>query len=78
MLKRTIDNVYIETRWLKYVPAKMRPFLVWLDRQDNSCDNSHCYFATFEKDGKQYSMEVADTVSEITWNCKELLKEMDI
>lgn len=68
----------IDTRYTRYVPKKMLPFLVWLDRQDNECDSTHCYFAVFEKDNIQYSMETADTVSDITWNCKQMFEEMGI
>lgn len=69
---------FIDERYTRYIPKKMLPYLIWLDRQDNSCDNSHCYFATFKKDGKEYPMEVADTVGEITWNCKQVFEEMGL
>lgn len=68
----------IDKRYTKYIPKKMLPYLTWLDRQDNECDHSHCYFIVFEKDGKEYTPETADTVSEITWNCKQLLEEMGL
>ena len=68
----------IEERYIKYIPKKILPYLIWLDRQDNECDKSHCYFAIFEKDGKQYHAEVADTVGEITYNCKMLFEDMGI
>ena len=68
----------IDERYVKYIPKKILPFLVWLDRQDNECDGSHCYFAVFNKDGVEYNMETADTVAEITWNCKQLFEEMGV
>ncbi len=43
----------IDKRYTRYIPKKILPYLVWLDRQDNECDGSHVYFITFEKDGKQ-------------------------
>ena len=69
---------YIDKRYLRYVPAKMRKYLVWLDRTDNECDHSHVYFIIFEKDGIEYCPEPADTVGEITWNCKQIAKEMGL
>lgn len=68
----------IDKRYVKYIPKRLQPYLAWLDRQDNSCDNSHCYFAVFEKDGREYPAETADTVQELTWNCKQLFKEMNL
>lgn len=68
----------IDKRYTKYIPKKMLPYLIWLDRQDNECDRTHCYFVIFKKDGIEYSAETADTVSEITWNCKQLMNEMGI
>ena len=68
----------IDTRYLRYIPKKMVPYLIYLDRCDNSCDGSHVYFVGFEKDGIEYPVEPADTVSEITWNCKQMKKEMGL
>lgn len=69
---------YINQRYVRYIPKKMREYLVWLDRIDNECDGSHVYFITFEKDGVEYHTEPCDTVSEITWNSRETGIEMGI
>lgn len=68
----------IDERYTRYIPKKILPYLIWLDRQDNECDNTHCYFMVFKKDGKEYVPETADTVSDITYNCKQLYAEMGL
>ena len=64
----------VESRLLKYIPKKMRQYVVWLDFEKSS----HVYFLTFEKDGIEYSAEPADTVSELTWNANQLKQELGI
>ena len=68
----------IDKRYLRYIPKKMIPYLVWLERVDNECDHSHVYFIIFEKDGVEYHTEPADTVREITWNSQQVRDEMGI
>lgn len=64
----------IEARLMKYIPAKLRPYVTWLDYEPSS----HAYFLTCEKDGEEVSAETADTVSELVWNAKQLMKYMGI
>ena len=64
----------IEKRLLKYIPAKLRQYVTWLDYESSS----HVYFLTFEKDGIEYSAEPSDTVSELNWNAKQCAKEMGV
>ena len=63
---------HIEERLLKYIPAKLRKYVVWLDYEKSS----HVYFLTFEKDGKEVNAEPADTVSELNWNAKQCEAEL--
>lgn len=63
---------YVETRLLKYIPAKLRPYVVWLDFEKSS----HVYFLTFEKDGIEINAENSDTVAELTWNAKQCEEEL--
>lgn len=65
---------HVETRLLKYIPKKMRNYVTWLDFERSS----HVYFLTFEKDGIEVSAEPSDTVSELTWNAKQCLKELGL
>lgn len=65
---------HVETRLLKYIPKKMRNYVTWLDFESSS----HVYFLTFEKDGIEVSAEPSDTVSELTWNAKQCLKELGL
>jgi len=64
----------VEQRLLKYIPAKLRKYVVWLDYESSS----HCYFLTCEKDGVEESAETADTVSELCWNAKQLMNRLGI
>ncbi len=64
----------VEERLLKYIPKKMRNYVVWLDYEKSS----HVYFLTFEKDGKEVSAEPADSVSELNWNAKQCKAELGI
>ena len=65
---------YIEKRLLKYIPKKMQPYVVWLDYEPSS----HVYFLTFEKDGIEYNVEQADTVTELTWNARQYKEELGL
>jgi hypothetical protein len=65
---------HIETRLIKYIPAKLRQYVVWLDFEKSS----HVYFLTFEKDGKEVNAEPSDSVSELTWNAKQCVKELGL
>lgn len=67
----------IEENLLKYVPKKLWPYVVWLTREPGEYAR-YIYFAIFEKDGKEYSIETADSVSELTWNCRQLYEEMEV
>lgn len=63
---------FVEQRLMKYIPAKLRPYVVWLDFEQSS----HTYFLVFEKDGKEMEAEPSDTIAELRWNanqCKEYL-----
>lgn len=64
----------IDKRLLAYIPAKMRPYVVWLDFEKSS----HVYFLTFEKDGKEVNAEPSDTVEELRWNAKMCAEELGI
>ena len=65
---------HIEERLLKYIPKKMRNYVVWLDYEKSS----HVYFLTFEKDGVEVSAEPSDTVSELNWNAKQCAEELGL
>lgn len=67
-----MTRTHIEERLMKYIPKKMRQYVVWLDFERSS----HVYFLTFEKDGIEVSAEPSDSVSELTWNAKQCAKEM--
>jgi hypothetical protein len=64
------NNAYtfVEKRLLKYIPAKLRPYVTWLE----FVECSHVYILILEKDGVEEHAEPSDTVSELTWNAKQL------
>lgn len=64
----------VEARLLKYIPANMRRYVVWLEYV--KC--SHVYFLTFEKDGVEVSAEPADTVKELSWNARQCRAELGL
>lgn len=64
---------HIEQRLMKYIPKKIRRYVVWLDFEKSS----HVYFLTFEKDGKEVNAEPSDTVSELNWNAKQCIAELE-
>ena len=66
--------VKIEHRLLRYIPADMRRYVVWLDYEKSS----HTYFLTFEKDGVEVDAETSDTVSELTWNAKQCRRDLGL
>lgn len=66
----------IEKRLLKYIPKKLIPYVVWLDREHVQ-GNTYVYFLTVEKNGTEESAEPADSVSELTWNAKQLMQYLD-
>lgn len=68
-----MTSQYIEKRLLKYIPKEIRRYVVWLDFEPSS----HTYFLTFEKDGKEVSAENSDTVSELNWNAKQCMAELE-
>ena len=69
---------YVNEKLLKYIPAKLRPYCVWLDVEKDYYDKrKRTYYAIFEKDGKEYNSEYVDSISELIWNCKQVLKEME-
>ena len=68
----------VDKKLLKYVPAKLRQYCVWLDKETDYYDKrKNTYYAIFEKDNKEYSSDYVDSVSELTWNCKQILEEME-
>lgn len=69
--------VAVEKNLLRYVPKNLRRYCTWLTREQGEYAR-YVYFGVFEKDGIEYPMENADSVAEITWNCKEVAKEMGV
>lgn len=69
--------IEIEKNLLKYVPKRMHEYVTWLTREPGEYAR-YLYFAIFEKDGQEYCIETADSVSELTWNCRQVAKEMGI
>ena len=65
---------HVEERLLKYIPAALRPYVIWLDFEKSS----HVYFLTFEKDGVEVSADPADTVEELTWNAKQCRRDLGL
>lgn len=65
---------HVEQRLLKYIPSKMREYVVWLDFERSS----HVYFLTFSKDGKEVHSEPSDTVDELRWNAKQCAEELGL
>ena len=63
----------VESRLLKYIPAKMRKYVVWLDFEKSS----HTYFLTFEKNGKEISAEPSDSIEELRWNARQCIIELN-
>lgn len=64
--------MYIEKRLLKYIPKRLRPYVVWLDYESSS----HVYFLTFEVNGVEVNADNADTVAELTWNARQCESEI--
>ena len=64
----------VDQKLLKYIPAKLRQFVTWLDFEPSS----HAYFLTCEVNGVEESAETADTVAELRWNAKQLMQYMGI
>lgn len=64
----------VEERLLKYIPARMRKYVVWLDFEKSS----HVYFLTFEKDGVEVNAEPSDSVGELTYNAKACADELGL
>ena len=61
--------VSVEQRLMKYIPKAARKYVSWLDHESYGRTNS--YFLTFEdEDGREFSAETADSVSELRWNAK--------
>ena len=68
----------VDKKLLKYIPAKLRPYCVWLDVEKDYYDKrKRTYYAIFEKDGKEYSSEYVDSINELIWNCRQVLEEME-
>lgn len=65
---------HVEKRLLKYIPANVRKYVVWLEFV--KC--SHVYFLTYEKDSIETNAEPSDTVAELRWNAKEAAKYLGI
>lgn len=65
--------VTIEKRLLKYLPKESIPYVSWLDHE--SYGRTNAYFLTFrDEDGREFSAETADSVSELRWNAKQAWK----
>lgn len=65
--------VSVEKRLLKYIPKEAVPYVSWLDHESYGRQNS--YFLTYEdEDGREFSAETADSVSELRWNAKSAWK----
>ena len=62
----------IEERLMKYIPKQIRQYVVWLD-SEKQYGKQFTYFLTFEKDGKEFSAEPSDSVSELAWNAKNMI-----
>lgn len=62
----------VEKRLLKYIPAKLRPYVVCLDFEKSS----HVYFLTFAVGDMEVSPDPADTVAELTWNARQCESEI--
>ena len=63
-------TVCIEKRLLKYLPKESIQYVSWLDHENYGKQNS--YFLTFEdENGKEFSAETSDSVSELRWNAKQ-------
>lgn len=62
--------VSVEKRLLKYIPKEAVPYVSWLDHESYGRTNS--YFLTYQdEDGREFSAETADSVSELRWNAKQ-------
>lgn len=66
-----------EEKVMKYLPKKYHKYVVWAEKHHNECDNSNVYFLTIEVNGKEYSAEPADTINEMKWNFKQVIKEVE-
>ena len=66
-----------EEKVMKYLPKKYHKYVVWAEKCHNSCDNSNVYFVTIEVNGKEYSIEIADTIEEMKYNFRETIKEAE-
>ena len=66
-----------EERVLKYLPKKYHKYIVWAEKSHNSCDNSNVYFLTIEVNGKEYNAEPSDTIEEMKWNFKEVIRVVE-
>jgi hypothetical protein len=63
----------IEKRLLKYIPKAAVQYVSWLDHESYGRTNS--YFLTYEdEDGREFSAETSDSVSELRWNAKQAWK----
>ena len=59
----------IEKRLLKYIPKEAVPYVSWLDHE--SYGRTNAYFLTYrDEEGREFSAETADSVSELRWNAK--------
>lgn len=66
-----------EENVIKYLPKRYHKYIVWAEKSHNSCDNSNVYFLTIEVNGKEYHAEPSDTIKELKWNFKEVIKEVE-
>ncbi len=65
-----MNIVSVEQRLMKYLPKESRKYVSWLDHESYGRENA--YFLTFEdEDGREFSAETSDSVSELRWNAKQ-------
>lgn len=67
----------IEKRLLRYMPKKLIPYIVWLDHNDGWTRGKYVYWLTIEINGHEISAEPCDSVSELQFAGKWLLKAVN-
>lgn len=66
-----------EEKVMKYLSKRYHKYIVWAEKCHNSCDNSNVYFLTIKIKGKEYNAEPSDTIEDLKWNFKELIRVVE-
>lgn len=67
----------IEKRLLRYMPKKLIPYIAWLDHDAGYRPGTYVYFVTIHINGKYISPDPCDSVSELQYAGKWLLKAVN-